>query len=107
MHLSTAITPTYQTSTTPPQILHRIHLYTYHSQITSQLQAFYLPQGPTLPTQPNHPKHIIAPFHQMNKTIHAYFLLHHLHHLQPPAPLNTPQPFIPTLLQVKPVLYFT
>lgn len=106
IHLSSGISGTYQTSTTAGQMVEGIDVYTYDSEISCEVQGFYVREGARLASEGKDPKEIIARFDEMKKTMDAYFVVDDLHHLQRGGRLNSAQAFIGSLLQVKPVLYF-
>ncbi|MDA1550553.1 DegV family protein [Bacillus tropicus] len=106
IHLSSGISGTYQTATTAGQMVEGIDVYTYDSEISCEVQGFYVREGARLASEGQDPKEIIARFDEMKKTMDAYFVVDDLHHLQRGGRLNSAQAFIGSLLQVKPVLYF-
>ncbi len=88
------------------QMVEGIDVYTYDSEISCEVQGFYVREGAKLASEGKNPKEIIARFDEMKKTMDAYFVVDDLHHLQRGGRLNSAQAFIGSLLQVKPVLYF-
>ncbi|WP_369901829.1 DegV family protein [Bacillus manliponensis] len=106
IHLSSGISGTYQTATTAGQMIEGVKVYTYDSEISCEVQGFYVREGAKMASEGKSPEEIIARFDEMKKTIDAYFVVDDLHHLQRGGRLNSAQAFIGSLLQVKPVLYF-
>ena len=106
IHLSSGISGTYQTATTAGQMVEGVDVYTYDSEISCEVQGFYVHEGAKMAREGKSPEEIIARFNEMKKTIDAYFVVDDLHHLQRGGRLNSAQAFIGSLLQVKPVLYF-
>ncbi|KEK25390.1 DegV family protein [Bacillus gaemokensis] len=106
IHLSSGISGTYQTATTAGQMAKGIDVYTYDSEISCEVQGFYVREGATMANEGKSPEEIVARFDEIKKTIDAYFVVDDLHHLQRGGRLNSAQAFIGSLLQVKPVLYF-
>lgn len=83
-----------------------IEVYTYDSEISCEVQGFYVREGAKLASEGKTPEEITARFDEMKQTMDAYFVVDDLHHLQRGGRLNSAQAFIGSLLQVKPVLYF-
>ncbi|WP_410984219.1 DegV family protein [Bacillus cereus] len=106
IHLSSGISGTYQTATTAGQMVQGIDVYTYDSEISCEVQGFYVREGAKMANEGKSPEEILARFDEMKQTIDAYFVVDDLHHLQRGGRLNSAQAFIGSLLQVKPVLYF-
>ncbi|MGG3520774.1 DegV family protein [Bacillus pseudomycoides] len=106
IHLSSGISGTYQTATTAGQMVEGINVYTYDSEISCEVQGFYVREGARMVSEGKAPEEILARFDEMKQTIDAYFVVDDLHHLQRGGRLNSAQAFIGSLLQVKPVLYF-
>ncbi|WP_242216760.1 DegV family protein [Bacillus cereus group sp. BfR-BA-01380] len=106
IHLSSGISGTYQTATTAGQMVEGVDVYTYDSEISCEVQGFYVREGAKMASEGKGPEEIIARFDEMKKTIDAYFVVDDLHHLQRGGRLNGAQAFLGSLLQVKPVLYF-
>ncbi|MEN1936910.1 DegV family protein [Paenibacillus sp. 102] len=106
IHLSSGISGTYQTATTAGQMVEGIDVYTYDSEISCEVQGFYVREGAKMVSEGKTPEEILARFDEMKQTIDAYFVVDDLHHLQRGGRLNSAQAFIGSLLQVKPVLYF-
>ncbi|MEH7458220.1 DegV family protein [Bacillus sp. JJ1127] len=106
IHLSSGISGTYQTATTAGQMVQGIDVYTYDSEISCEVQGFYVREGVRMASEGKTPEEVLARFDEMKQTIDAYFVVDDLHHLQRGGRLNSAQAFIGSLLQVKPVLYF-
>ncbi|KFN01090.1 DegV family protein [Bacillus clarus] len=106
IHLSSGISGTYQTATTAGQMADGIEVYTYDSEISCEVQGFFVREGAKLASEGKSPEEILARFDEMKQTMDAYFVVDDLHHLQRGGRLNSAQAFIGSLLQVKPVLYF-
>lgn len=106
IHLSSGISGTYQTATTAGQMVEGVDVYTYDSEISCEVQGFYVREGAKMASKGKNPEEILARFDEMKKTMDAYFVVDDLHHLQRGGRLNSAQAFIGSLLQVKPVLYF-
>ncbi|MFJ8530513.1 DegV family protein [Bacillus sp. NPDC094106] len=106
IHLSSGISGTYQTATTAGQMVQGIDVYTYDSEISCEVQGFYVREGVRMASEGKTPEEILTRFDEMKQTIDAYFVVDDLHHLQRGGRLNSAQAFIGSLLQVKPVLYF-
>ncbi|MCM3735428.1 DegV family protein [Bacillus cytotoxicus] len=106
IHLSSGISGTYQTATTAGQMVEGVDVYTYDSEISCEVQGFYVREGAKMASEGKSPEEIIARFNEMKKTIDTYFVVDDLHHLQRGGRLNSAQAFLGSLLQVKPVLYF-
>ncbi|ENQ3105958.1 DegV family protein [Bacillus cereus] len=106
IHLSSGISGTYQTATTAGQMVEGVDVYTYDSEISCEVQGFYVRAGAKMASEGKSPEEILARFDEMKKTMDAYFVVDDLHHLQRGGRLNSAQAFIGSLLQVKPVLYF-
>ncbi|PEA52759.1 fatty acid-binding protein DegV [Bacillus pseudomycoides] len=106
IHLSSGISGTYQTATTAGQMVEGVDVYTYDSEISCEVQGFYVREGAKMASEGKSSEEIIARFNEMKKTIDAYFVVDDLHHLQRGGRLNSAQAFLGSLLQVKPVLYF-
>ncbi|MEH6849584.1 MULTISPECIES: DegV family protein [Bacillus] len=106
IHLSSGISGTYQTATTAGQMVEGVDVYTYDSEISCEVQGFYVREGAKMASEGKSPEEILARFDEMKKTMDAYFVVDDLHHLQRGGRLNSAQAFIGSLLQVKPVLYF-
>ncbi|SFC97208.1 EDD domain protein, DegV family [Bacillus sp. 491mf] len=106
IHLSSGISGTYQTATTAGQMVEGVDVYTYDSEISCEVQGFYVREGAKMASEGKSPEEILSRFDEMKKTMDAYFVVDDLHHLQRGGRLNSAQAFIGSLLQVKPVLYF-
>ncbi len=106
IHLSSGISGTYQTALSAGTMVEGAEVYAYDSEISCEVQGFYVLEAAGLANEGVAPQEIIVRLNEMKKSIRAYFMVDNLQHLQRGGRLSGTQAFVGSLLQVKPILVF-
>ncbi|WP_066175619.1 DegV family protein [Bacillus marinisedimentorum] len=106
IHLSSGISGTYQTALSAGTMVEGAEVYAYDSEISCEVQGFYVREAARLTLKGVDPQEIIVRLDEMKKSVRAYFMVDNLQHLQRGGRLSGTQAFVGSLLQVKPVLVF-
>lgn len=106
IHLSSAISGTFQAAITASGMVEKIKMYAYDTEISCMAQGFYALEAAKLAQEGQEPEAIIERLDQIKQTSRAYFMVDDLKHLQRGGRLNGAQAIVGSLLQVKPILHF-
>lgn len=106
VHLSSAISGTYQAIVSAGQMVDGIRVYAYDSESSCLIQAFYTYEVVEMVKQNKTPEEIMARLDEMKQTMRAYFMVDDLTNLMRGGRLSNAQAFVGSLLQVKPILQF-
>lgn len=106
IHLSSGISGTYQTATAAAQMVDGARIYTYDSEISCAIQAFYVLEAARMAMAGRAPEEILPRMDEIKQSANALFVVDDLNHLQRGGRLSSAQAFIGSLLQVKPLLHF-
>lgn len=106
IHLSSAISGTYQGAVTAGTMVEGLRVYAYDSEISCMAQGFYAIEAAEMAKAGKMPEEILARLDEMKRTLRAYFMVDDLSHLQRGGRLTGAQAFIGGLLQIKPLLRF-
>ncbi|MBN8235314.1 DegV family protein [Halobacillus kuroshimensis] len=106
IHLSSGISGTYQAMMTAGEMVDDIDVHVFDSEISCHMQGFYALEASDMAERGAGPDEILSRLKKMKETMHAYFMVDDLSHLQRGGRLNGAQAFVGSLLQVKPVLHF-
>ncbi|MGD7023352.1 DegV family protein [Rossellomorea vietnamensis] len=106
IHLSSGISGTYQGAIQAGDMVEGIKVFPFDSEISCMIQGFYPIYASQLAAEEMDPEKIIEKLHEMKTTVHAYFMVDDLAHLQRGGRLSAAQAIIGSLLQVKPLLHF-
>ncbi|WP_201715975.1 DegV family protein [Rossellomorea arthrocnemi] len=106
IHLSSGISGTYQGAVQAGEMVKGIDVYPYDSEISCMIQGFYAIEGAKLVREGKGAEEIISLLDEMKQSVHAYFMVDDLAHLQRGGRLSQAQAIIGSLLQVKPLLHF-
>ncbi|WP_456273241.1 DegV family protein [Bacillus sp. AK031] len=106
IHLSSGISGTYQGAIQAGDMVEGIKVYPFDSEISCMVQGFYPIYAAQLASEGTAPETIIEKLNEMKTTVHAYFMVDDLAHLQRGGRLSAAQAIIGSLLQVKPLLHF-
>jgi DegV family protein with EDD domain len=106
IHLSSGISGTYQTATAAAQMVDGARIYTYDSEISCAIQAFYVLEAARMAIAGKTPEEILPRMDEIKQSANALFVVDDLNHLQRGGRLSSAQAFIGSLLQVKPLLHF-
>ena len=106
IHLSSGISGTYQTATAAAQMVDGARIYTYDSEISCAIQAFYVLEAARMAIAGKTPEEILPRMDEIKQSANALFVVDDLNHLQQGGRLSSAQAFIGSLLQVKPLLHF-
>ncbi|WP_017756455.1 DegV family protein [Calidifontibacillus oryziterrae] len=106
IHLSSAISGTYQASVTAGEMVEDIKVYSFDSEISAMVQGFYVLEAAEMALKGKDPEEILDRLNEMKQSMRAYFMVDDLTHLQRGGRLNGAQALIGSLLQVKPLLHF-
>lgn len=107
IHLSSAISGTYQGTVAAGAMVEGIDVYSFDSEMSSRVQGFYVVEAARMALEGHGPEAILAKMEEMKKTVRAYFMADDLSHLQRGGRLSSAQALIGSLLQVKPILHFS
>ncbi|WP_075982967.1 DegV family protein [Bacillus massilinigeriensis] len=106
VHLSSGISGTFQGAVTAGQMVEKIAVYPFDSEISCMVQGFYVIEAAKMALDGAEPSKIIERLNEMKKSIRAYFMVDDLAHLQRGGRLSSAQAIIGSLLKVKPLLHF-
>ncbi|MFB6468931.1 DegV family protein [Cytobacillus sp. Hz8] len=106
IHLSSGISGTYQGAITAGQMVENLDVYAYDTEISCMVQGFYVIEAAKMAKEKMPPEKIIEKLDRLKKSVHAYFMVDDLSHLQRGGRLTSAQAIIGSLLKVKPLLHF-
>lgn len=106
IHLSSGISGTYQGAVSAGNMVEGIKVFPFDSEISCMVQGFYVTEAAEMAAAGKGPEEILARLEEMRETLHAYFMVDDLSHLQRGGRLSSAQALIGSLLQVKPLLHF-
>lgn len=106
IHLSSGISGTYQGAIAAGEMVDNINVYAFDSEISCQVQGFYVEEAAQMALEGKSPAEILARLEEIKKSAIAYFMVDDLAHLQRGGRLSSAQALIGSLLQVKPLLHF-
>lgn len=106
IHLSSGISGTYQGAVAAGEMVDNIDVYAFDSEISCQVQGFYVEEAAQMALGGKSPAEILARLEEIKKSAIAYFMVDDLAHLQRGGRLSSAQALIGSLLQVKPLLHF-
>jgi DegV family protein with EDD domain len=106
IHLSSGISGTFQGAAAAGNMVDRIKVYPFDSEMSCMIQGFYALEAAEWAARGEQPESIITRLEELKKSTRAYFMVDDLSHLQRGGRLSSAQAFIGSLLQVKPLLHF-
>ncbi|KAA0548330.1 DegV family protein [Bacillus sp. BGMRC 2118] len=106
VHLSSGISGTYQGAVTAGNMVDRIQVHAFDSEISCMVQGFYALEAAKLAQEGRDANEIMNRLHEMKQSMRAYFMVDDLSNLQRGGRLSSAQAFVGSLLQVKPLLHF-
>lgn len=106
IHLSSGISGTYAGAGQAGGMVEDVDVFTFDSEISCYMQAFYVLRAAKLAEKGIAPNLIMDELNTMKQTMRAYFMVDDLTHLQRGGRLSGAQALIGSLLQVKPILHF-
>ena len=106
IHLSSGISGTYQGSISAGEMVEGLDVYSFDSEISCYVQAFYALEAAKMAREGKEPDEILARLEVIKQSVRAYFMVDDLAHLQRGGRLSSAQALIGSLLQVKPILHF-
>jgi DegV family protein with EDD domain len=106
IHLSSGISGTFQGAAAAGNMVDRIKVYPFDSEMSCMIQGFYALEAAEWAARGEHPESIFARLEELKQSTRAYFMVDDLSHLQRGGRLSSAQAFIGSLLQVKPLLHF-
>lgn len=106
IHLSSGISGTYQGAVQAGELVDGLDVYGFDSEIACGPQGFYAIEAGKMAQQGASAKEILAKLEEMKESMHGYFMVDDLSHLQRGGRLSAASALIGGLLQVKPILHF-
>ncbi|MFD1849029.1 DegV family protein [Oceanobacillus bengalensis] len=106
VHLSSAISGTYQAVISAGEMVEGIDVYAYDSEISCFPQGFYALEASELAKKGKTAEQIIERLDEMKASMRAYFMVDDLTNLQRGGRLSGAQALVGGLLQIKPILHF-
>ncbi|WP_099159871.1 DegV family protein [Virgibacillus ndiopensis] len=107
IHLSSGISGTYQAVISAGNMVDGITIYPFDSELSAMAQGFYVIEAAEMVQKNKTPEAIIDRLNEMKQSMRAYFMVDDLKNLHRGGRLNSAQAIVGSLLQVKPVLYFS
>lgn len=105
IHLSSKFSGTYEAAKSAGNMMERLKVYTYDSQLSAMPQGFYALRAAEMAKDGQGVASIIAALDKMKSNTRAYFMVDDLSHLQRGGRLNSAQAIIGSLLNIKPILH--
>lgn len=107
IHLSSGISGTYQGAFTAGNMVEdKVKVYPFDSEISCMVQGFYAIEAAKMAQEGKNADEILPRLEQMKQSVHAYFIVDDLSHLQRGGRLSAASALIGGLLQLKPILCF-
>ncbi|MHA6252374.1 DegV family protein [Oceanobacillus sp. CAU 1775] len=106
IHLSSGVSGTYETVTSAGTMVDGIDLYTFDSEVSCYVQAFYALEAVQMVKDNKTPEEIMERLNTIKKDMKAYFMVDDLTNLVRGGRLSNAQALVGSLLQVKPILHF-
>lgn len=107
IHLSSGISGTYQGAVTAGNMVDNIEVVAYDSEISCLVQGFYVIEAAQMALEGKGPEEILKRLDEIKQSVQAYFMADDLSHLQRGGRLSAAAALIGSLLQIKPLLYFS
>ncbi|GAE33023.1 DegV family protein [Halalkalibacter akibai] len=106
IHLSMKISGTFQSAISAGEMVDRIDVFGFDTEISCAPQAYYVLEAAKLAEAGADAKEIIEKLTYMKKTSRAYFMVDDLNHLHRGGRLSGAQLVVGNLLKIKPILHF-
>ncbi|NGP44946.1 DegV family protein [Bacillaceae bacterium SIJ1] len=106
IHLSSAISGTYQAAITAGDMIENLEVYVFDSEISCMPQGMLVLAAAKKAQAGIHPQEIVQQLHKLRQHTKAYFIVEDLKHLQKGGRLTGAQALVGSMLQIKPVLHF-
>lgn len=106
IHLSSAISGTYQTAVTASQSVDDVVVHAVDSEISCAPQGYYSIEAAKMAASSNSASEILQRIEQLKQETRAYFVVDNLRHLERGGRLSGAQALVGSLLQIKPILHF-
>lgn len=106
IHLSSGISGTFNGSVTAAEMVDKIKVYPFDSEISCMIQGFYALEAADMANEGKTPEEIMSRLNEMKTSMRAYFMVDDLTNLQRGGRLSGAQALIGSILQVKPILHF-
>ncbi|MGJ9457633.1 DegV family protein [Oceanobacillus sp. CF4.6] len=107
VHLSSGISGTYQTVITASELVEGIDVYAFDSEVSCMVQGFYALEAADMAQKGKTAEEVLQRLDEMKNSVKAYFMVDDLTNLQRGGRLSGAQALVGSLLQVKPILYFS
>lgn len=107
IHLSSGVSGTFQAVVSAGEMVDGIDVYAYDSELSCMPQGFFALEAAEMVKANKSPAEIIKRLDVMKQDIRAYFMVDDLSHLQRGGRLSGAQALVGSILQVKPILYFS
>lgn len=105
IHLSSAISGTYQGAVTAGTMVEGIKVFPFDSEMSCMEQGFFALEAAEWALRGEEPEAIMARLEDLKTSADAYLMVDDLSHLQRGGRLSGAQAFFGSLLQVKPLLH--
>lgn len=105
IHLSSKFSGTFDAAKSAGNMMERLKVYPYDSQLSAMPQGFYALRAAEMVQDGQDVASIIATLDKMKSSTRAYFMVDDLSHLQRGGRLNSAQAIVGSLLNIKPILH--
>ena len=106
IHLSSGISGTYNGAVQAGDMVEGVNVHAFDSEISCYVQGFFAIRAAERANEGVDVETILDELEQMRPSLHAYFMVDDLSHLQRGGRLSGAQAFVGSLLCVKPILHF-
>lgn len=105
IHLSKKFSGTYEAAKSAGNMMERLKVYPYDSELSAMPQGFYAIRAAELASEGKSVTDIIEQLDKMKENTRAYFMVDDLSHLQRGGRLTGAQAILGSLLNIKPILH--
>ncbi|MBM7606253.1 DegV family protein with EDD domain [Metabacillus crassostreae] len=106
IHLSSGISGTFNGAVTASEMVDKIKVHPFDSEISCMIQGFYVLEAAEMANEGKTTDEILSRLNEMKQSMRAYFMVDDLTNLQRGGRLSGAQALIGSILQVKPILHF-
>lgn len=105
IHLSSKFSGTYAAAQSAGNMMERVKVYPYDSELSTMPQGFFAIRAAELAREGKDVETILQTLDQMKKDTRSYFIVDDLSHLQRGGRLTGAQAILGSLLNIKPILH--
>lgn len=107
IHLSSGISGTFSGSVQAGKMIEGAEVFTFDSEVSCAMQGFYALKAAEMAEQGLGAREILKELVHMKQSMRAFFMVEDLMHLQRGGRLSGAQAILGSVLQIKPLLYFS